>query len=52
MADSLRSAPVGARLLSQFAPAYLTLTSIIQGGALSTLVIRIEANADHFGPVN
>jgi hypothetical protein len=52
MADSLTSAPVGARLLSQFAPAYLTLTSIIQGVALSTLVIRIESNADHFGPVN
>jgi hypothetical protein len=39
-------------LLSQFAPAHLTLTSIIQGVALSTLVIRIEATADHFGLVS
>jgi len=29
MADSQTSASVGARMLSQFAPAYLTLTSII-----------------------
>ena len=52
MADSLSSASVGARLLSQFAPAYLTLTSIIQGVALSALVIRVEGNSDHFGPAN
>jgi hypothetical protein len=52
MTDGLTSASVGARLLSQFAPAYLTLTSIIQGVALSALVIRVEGNADHFGPAN
>jgi len=42
MADSLTSASIGARLLAQFAPAYLTLTSIIQGVALSALVMRVE----------
>jgi hypothetical protein len=52
MTDSLTSASVRARLLSQFAPAYLTLTSIIQGVALSALVIRVEGNSDHFGPAN
>jgi hypothetical protein len=30
------------RLKGQFAPAYLTLTSIIQGVALSLLVVRVE----------
>ena len=52
MADSATSTPVGARLLSQFAPAYLTLSSIIQGVALSALVIRVEGNSDHFAPAN
>jgi hypothetical protein len=52
MADSLTPEAIGARLLSQFAPAYLTLTSIIQGVALSALVIRVERNSDHFGPAN
>jgi hypothetical protein len=52
MADSLTSASVGARLLSQFTPAYLTLSSVIQGVALSALVIRVEGNSDHFGLVN
>jgi hypothetical protein len=39
---------VATRLKEQFAPAYLTLTSIIQGVALSTLVLRIETTSDHF----
>jgi len=52
MADSQTSASVGARMLSQFAPAYLTLTSIIQGVALSALVIRVEGTSDHFGLAN
>jgi hypothetical protein len=43
---------VAARLREQFAPMYLTLTSIIQGVALSTLVVRVEASSDHFGPAN
>ncbi len=34
---------MSSRLTSQFAPAYLTLASIIQGVALSTLVLRVEA---------
>jgi uncharacterized membrane protein YcjF (UPF0283 family) len=41
-------ASVASRLKDQFAPAYLTLTSIIQGVALSTLVIRIEATSERF----
>jgi hypothetical protein len=43
---------VGARLREQFAPAYLTLTSIIQGVALSTLVARVEATSAHFDAAN
>jgi hypothetical protein len=39
---------VATRLKEQFAPAHLTLTSIIQGVALSTLVIRVEATYEHF----
>jgi hypothetical protein len=31
---------------------YLTLTSIIQGVALSTLVVRVDGTSDHFGPAN
>jgi hypothetical protein len=31
---------------------YLTLTSIIQGVALSTLVVRIDGTLAHFGPAN
>jgi len=34
---------VSARLTGQFAPAYLTLASIIQGVALSALALRVEA---------
>jgi hypothetical protein len=43
---------VAARLREQFAPMYLTLTSIIQGVALSTLVVRIEGASENFGPAN
>jgi hypothetical protein len=39
---------VATRLKGQFAPAYLTLTSIIQGVAISTLVARIEATSSQF----
>jgi hypothetical protein len=39
------------RLKSQFAPAYLTLASIIQGVALSTLVTRVEATYTGFDAV-
>src|SRR5438270_417065 len=39
---------VATRMKDQFAPAYLTLTSIIQGVALSTLVIRVEATSERF----
>jgi hypothetical protein len=42
---------VAERLKSQFAPAYLTLASIIQGVALSTLVIRVEATYANFNAV-
>ncbi len=34
---------VSSRLTSQFAPAYLTLASIIQGVALSALALRVES---------
>ena len=40
------------RLKGQFAPAYLTLTSIIQGVALSTLVMRVEATNAQFDATN
>jgi hypothetical protein len=39
---------VSERVKSQFGPAYLTLTSIIQGVALSTLVMRVEATYGRF----
>jgi hypothetical protein len=39
---------VSQRLKSQFAPAYLTLTSIIQGVALAVLAARVEANYAQF----
>ncbi|HEY7339489.1 MAG TPA: hypothetical protein VH591_01290 [Ktedonobacterales bacterium] len=50
--DHQRPTSVAARLRGQFAPAYLTLTSIIQGVALSTLVIRVEGMSEHFGVAN
>ncbi|HEY7343558.1 MAG TPA: hypothetical protein VH591_22005 [Ktedonobacterales bacterium] len=40
------------RLNVMFAPAYLTLISIIQGVALSTLAGRIESGSTHFTPVD
>ena len=43
---------LGARLREQFAPVYLTLTSIIQGVALTTLVARVEATSAHFDAAN
>jgi hypothetical protein len=39
---------VSSRLTGQFAPAYLTLASIIQGVALATLVMRVEATYGGF----
>jgi hypothetical protein len=39
---------VAARLKGQFAPAYLTLTSIIQAVALPALVVRVEATYERF----
>ena len=46
----LKPAPeiVSQRLKSQFAPAYLTLTSIIQGVALAVLAARVEATYTQF----
>ena len=46
----LKPAPaiVSQRLKSQFAQAYLTLTSIIQGVALSVLAARVEATYTQF----
>jgi len=43
---------VAQRLKEQFAPAYLTLTSIIQGVALTALVVRVEALYPQFGAVD
>jgi hypothetical protein len=42
---------VAQRLKSQFAPAYLTLASIIQGVALTALVVRVEATYPGFNAV-
>jgi hypothetical protein len=39
---------VSQRLKDQFTPAYLTLTSIIQGVALSALVVRVESQYPQF----
>jgi hypothetical protein len=46
------STTVGERLKAQYAPAYLTLTSIIQGAAITTLVARVEATSTSFTAVN
>jgi hypothetical protein len=43
---------VSQRLKSQFAPAYLTLTSIIQGVALAVLAARVEATYTQFDATN
>lgn len=40
------------RLKGQFAPAYLTLSSIIQGVALAFLAARVEATYAHFDATN
>ncbi len=47
---NMKPAPeiVSQRLKSQFAPAYLTLTSIIQGVALAVLAARVEATYTQF----
>jgi len=51
--EALRaSAPVGERLKAQYAPAYLTLTSIIQGAAITTLVARVEATSTAYSAAN
>jgi hypothetical protein len=52
MGSQPASERVSQRLKDQYAPAYLTLASIIQGVALSTLVMRVEATYPHFGAVN
>ncbi len=39
---------ISQRLKDQFTPAYLTLTSIIQGVALSALVVRVESHYPQF----
>ena len=43
---------ISQRLKDQFAPAYLTLTSIIQGVALSVLAVRVESTYAQFGVTN
>jgi hypothetical protein len=43
---------VSQRLKSQFAPAYLTLTSIIQGTALAFLAAKVEANYTQFDAID
>lgn len=52
MRDRQNPTSVATRLREQFAPAYLTLTSIIQGVALSTLVLRVEGMSEHFDLAN
>jgi hypothetical protein len=52
MRDHQSPTSVATRLRSQFAPAYLTLTSIIQGVALSALVVRVEGMYQHFDLAN
>jgi hypothetical protein len=46
------STSVGERLKAQYAPAYLTLTSIIQGAAITTLVARVEATSNAYTAAN
>jgi len=53
MMDSLpASTPVSERLKAQYAPAYLTLTSIIQGAVITTLVARVEATSNAYSAAN
>ncbi len=49
--EDIESDNIAQRIKSQFAPAYLTLASIIQGVALSTLVIRVESTYPGFNTV-
>src|SRR5215831_18481843 len=49
--EDTESDDIAERLKSQFAPAYLTLASIIQGVALSTLVVRVESTYSGFNTV-
>jgi hypothetical protein len=46
------STSIAVRMKSLFAPAYLTLTSIIQGVALAALVNRIESTSPQFDATN
>jgi hypothetical protein len=50
--DTQSAESIAARLREQFAPALLPLTSIIQGVALSALVVRIEATGEQFDLTN
>jgi len=43
---------ISRRLKDQLAPAYLTLTSIIQGVALAFLAARVEATSTRFDTTN
>lgn len=49
--EDTESDNIAQRIKSQFAPAYLTLASIIQGVALSTLVLRVESTYPGFNAV-
>ncbi|HEV2236852.1 MAG TPA: hypothetical protein VGR57_09365 [Ktedonobacterales bacterium] len=46
------STPVSERIKAQYAPANLTLTSIIQGAAITTLVARVEATSTAYTAAN
>jgi hypothetical protein len=49
--EDTESDNIAQRIKSQFAPAYLTLASIIQGVALTTLVVRVESTYPGFNAV-
>jgi hypothetical protein len=50
--DAFPPTPVGERIKAQYAPANLTLTSIIQGAAITTLVARVEATSTGYTSAN
>ncbi len=52
MASAAKPELLSDRLKNQFAPIYLTLTSIIQGVALATLAARVEATYPGFDATN
>jgi hypothetical protein len=52
MASAAKPELLSERLKNQFAPVYLTLTSIIQGVALATLAARVEATYPGFDATN